>query len=312
MRDRSLLWILALAAGAVTVSVVVSTLSPRKPERPFSLSNEELASAQAQPAPMIAELKREIASAKPAESDIASRKMMEVGHALAKKKNFADARQAFQVIDANYKGTGSKHPDYGSIPDQAKYQSIVCLVAEGKTEEARKEFRAFIKERPESSLMALAFRRLVRLNGGVEDPSDIALYETSLRKQEEATRKAVAACGPKVIERYLQFHLNRPTQGLELVKMARQTEEGTSMLDMVRALTQLKIGSESLEVNAADFVRQRVPFVWLKADHYVLVEKVNRDEILTYDPLLGGTRTEKSPAPDSAEFRAPILLLSPH
>ena len=303
---------IALLAGIVAFSVLYTGGSPSR----TPLTKTEKASIQASPKQSVEELTRELKQIKstknPEQADQASRRMMTVGYALAEKKNFKVAREAFLAIDREYSGTGSRNADYGTIPDQAKYQAIVCLVADGKEEEARKEFRSFLKERPTSHLAALAFRRLVRLNGGVEDPNDIKLYESALSLQEAATKKAIASCGPKVISYYLSHYTHQNATPTEVARLARQTEEGTSMLDMMRALLTYKVSAEGRELNAPDFLRQAPPFIWLQEDHFVLVEKLNRTEITTWDPMLDGPRVTKSPTIDDAKFRAPVLLLNPN
>lgn len=281
-----------------------------------NLSVSEVKAVQAAPKRAVesitSELKQLKGAANPAEADKASRRMMTVGYALAAKMDFAVAREAFLAVDQEYSGAGSRNPDFGSIPDQAKYQAIVCLVAEGKKDEAKKEFREFLRERPTSNLATMAFRRLVRLNGGAEDPSDVSLYERAISLQEAATKKAIASCGPKVIRYYLANYADQNPPLADVARLARQTEEGTSMLDMVRALLTYKVGAEGRELNAPDFLRQNTPFIWLQGDHFVLVEKLDHLEITAWDPMLDGPKVTKSPSADDAAFRAPILILNPN
>lgn len=305
-----------IAAALVFAGVIGLAFrwSSRTPQT-TTLSKEEVRTVQENPKAAVRDAGADLETAKskrsPNEADVVARRVMSTGYAMAQKRDFKSARQAFLAVDREYSGVGSRDPDYGTIPDQAKYQSIVCLVADGKKEEAKKEFRAFLRERPTSNLAALAFRRLVRLNGGVEDPNDIALYEHALNLQAAATKRAIASCGPKVLQHYLATYQHVSPPYAEIVSVARQTEEGTSMLDMIRALVRYKVSADARELNSTDFLREPAPFIWLKDDHYVLVEKIGRTEITLWDPMQDGSHTQKPPAEDDAEFRAPILILNP-
>lgn len=286
-----------------------------RPSASASESSKERLRAKIAPREVTEKLRHELQQLKqspnPKRADEVSHQMMLAGYSLASKKDFGAAREAFQTIDREYGGTNSADPDYGTIPDQAKYQAIVCLVAEGKAAEAKKEFRQFLKDRPTSHLAVQAFRRLVRLNKGVEDPNDIALYENAIKAQEAATKRAIAECGPLVVQRFLSEFQQEDIALPDLIKLCKQGEEGTTMLNLAHAFVSHKVGALGRQVNAPDFRHTPQPFVWLMDDHYVLVERISGDEVTSWDPLLHGPRKTKAPASDDTKFQASILVLNP-
>lgn len=314
MKNSIPAWATQLAGVAVVSGIVASALLWRPTANAVDSlpSQEALEAVASNPKGALPQLRKEIESAKVEsnvkKSDVVAAKAMRSAHAMAKAKDFGTARQAFLLVDKGYSGSGALNPDYGSVPDQARYQAIVCLVAEGKKSEAQKEFREFLKSRPTSHMAVQAFRRLVRLNGGVEDPKDIELYEKALHQQEVATKSAIAACGPKVVQRYLSEFRGKYTPFADIQAACRQTEEGTTMLDMVRALTQYKVGGEGMQLNAPDFRRQPIPFIWLMDDHFVLVEKRNHTTLHAWDPMLNGPRDVKLPTETDSTFQASVII----
>ncbi|MBL8060467.1 MAG: hypothetical protein JNK63_07105 [Chthonomonas sp.] len=304
---------IVLALLAIAGLSFLVTSGPRQSASVLTQADKKLIASK--PAEMVDQLEADLDRMRnvedPKSGDLIARKAMEAGYALGKSKNYSAARKVFQAVDQKYSGKGAKHQDYGSVPDQAKYQSIVCLVAEGKEEEAKKEFRAFIKERPTSHLAVQAFRRLTRLKAGENDPNDIALYESAIAKQEEATKLAIAACGPKVIQYYLASKLGKKTSLKDIAKSVGQDESGTTMLNLMKGLVAHGVAAEGKDLNAPDFRALKPPYIWLAEGHYVLAEEVSDAAVTVWDPLLNGPRQFALPKEDDAEFRAMTLILYP-
>ncbi|MEI7986677.1 MAG: hypothetical protein WCI55_13710, partial [Armatimonadota bacterium] len=73
-----------------------------------------------------------------------TRARMTTAYESAKKRDFTTARAEFIEASYKHKGTDAMDPGFGTLSDQAAYQAIVCLDADGKKEEAIKEFRKFM------------------------------------------------------------------------------------------------------------------------------------------------------------------------
>lgn len=89
---------------------------------------------------------------KKAQDEVAAARMR-LGYVLAKSDGYAKAREVFLAAAKSYKGTGAVDPEWGRLDDQAAYQAAVCLVGEGKKDEARNEFRQILKDRPLSPVV---------------------------------------------------------------------------------------------------------------------------------------------------------------
>ena len=119
---------------------------------------------------------------------------MHLGYVVAKTEGYAKAREVFLAAAKSYKGSGAMDPEYGRPDDQAAYQAAVCLVAEGKKGQARKEFEQLIKERPKSPVIYQAFRRmqrrgLNRAEGGSLTPAQASLCFRRARRAASRARR---------------------------------------------------------------------------------------------------------------------------
>ena len=254
----------------------------------------------------------------PAIQDEVGNAEIRLGYLAAQGGDFASGRLQFQRA-AKIKGTGISDADFGSVPDQAAYQSIVCLVAEHKEIQARDQFRAFIKDRPLSPLVHAAFRRLKRLNKNHIDPGDEALLQSAINKQEAHIRFETSVCGPKTLEYLLERGLIRPKSMTatgefdykRIAKLCKSTDRGTSMQGLRDGLKSLGIPSYGAQVNRRDFAQLTVPAIYLVGDHYLALLSISRERATAYDSRVGATTEIRLPPLNDTSFVATILAFQP-
>ncbi|MBX7131505.1 MAG: tetratricopeptide repeat protein [Fimbriimonadaceae bacterium] len=253
---------------------------------------------------------RHAASTDPLVQDQVGVTRLRLGYAAARQGAWDRAREHFQTAEASYKGTDFKTPDFGGVEDQAAYQAAVCLAADGKKEEALKEFEAFLTKHRDSPLVKAAHRRLVML-----DEKNRARYDTLLQKvldeQAAKARFERATCGPKALA-YLLQNLGKGTITYEvLAKDCGTTDDGTSLAGMQAGLKRHGIAAFGYEVNRKDFANLPLPALWLQGEHYLVVERIDESAATVYDPLTAKTRSEPLPKSGDTRFLATVLSLSP-
>lgn len=226
------------------------------------------------------------------------------------RKDYAAARKQLQVASREYKGTGVMDADYGGIPDQAAYQSAVCLVAEGKKDEARREFLRFMRERSLSPLVQAASVRLDRLNGMKPDEEGHKLLQAAIAKQEKRIRFETSVCGPKAIAYFLPL-VGKPTRDYkELAKLCGTNDQGTTIEGMRKALLDCGVQVFGAEVNRTDLDKVQVPFLVLEADHYLVVTDRSANALKVYDPRDSSERRSSLPPLTDAKFSMTVLCTS--
>lgn len=226
------------------------------------------------------------------------------------KRDMQAARTTFLRAAREYRGTGAMGADWGGIPDQAAYQAAVCLIVQGKKEEARREFVCFLKDRKYSPLAHAAYRRLVRLNGGDTTPEYEALLQRAVSAQEARIRFETSVCGPKTIE-YLLPQLGRSrTDYKTLAKLCGTTDKGTTLEGMRKGLKATGVESYAYRLNRKDLASAPLPAILLESDHYVALLRVEGDRADYYDSRYKSERTSKLPPLDNPDFTANLILFS--
>lgn len=237
---------------------------------------------------------------------LVTRARMTDAYNLAKKKDYTAARTEFVEASYMHKGTDAMSPDYGTLPDQAAYQAIVCLDAEGKRDEARKEYRKFMEERKLSPLIHACFRRLERLNGKPLE-EDQALLESGIAAQEDRIKFETSVCGPKCLEKVLPILGAQAVSYKELAKLCGTTEKGTTMEGLKKGAEKLGLKPVGLELNNQDFLNMKKPFIWIQADHYLAVLEIKNNRVHIYDPRFNIDDWRDLPKEDDPSFRAQVL-----
>jgi tetratricopeptide (TPR) repeat protein len=239
--------------------------------------------------------------------DQVARARMRIGYSHAKLKDFGAARKVFVETVAQYAGTDAIDPEFGSLPDQAAYQAAVCLAAQGKNKEARREFSKIVAERTKSPVIYQAFRRMQRL--GDPNKEEEALLQASIAKQEAWMRFEASVCGPKTIA-YLLPHLDLPQKDYkEIAKLCGTTETGTSMVGIRKGLKDLGVETDGLMLNRKDFAKLALPAIWLQDDHYTALLKIEGNTATVYDTRYASKRTVKLPPLDDPGFTATVLVI---
>jgi hypothetical protein len=243
----------------------------------------------------------------PKVQNLVTRARITAAYDSAKKKDFPGARAEF--IEASYKhqGTDAMDPSFGTLSDQAAYQAIVCLDAEGKKTEAQAEYRKFIKEHKLSPLIHACARRLERLNNNVLSPNDQALLESGIAAQEEKIRFETSVCGPKCLAKILPS-LGAPARDYkELASLCGRTDKGTTMEGLKKGCETLGLHPVGLELNNRDFSSLKKPFIWIQSDHYLAVLEIKNGKAHFYDPRFNFDDWRDLPKNDDPAFRAQVL-----
>ncbi|MBS1700314.1 MAG: hypothetical protein JST12_01520 [Armatimonadetes bacterium] len=225
----------------------------------------------------------------------------------AEKGDYSSARAEFLNASLKHKGSDAMNPDFGTLPEQAAYQAIVCLEAEGKKVEAAAEYRKFMRERQLSPLIHACFRRLEHLNGDKVDSRDEAALQDAVDAQEKEIRFQTSVCGPKCLEKILPLLGKDPVGYRELAKLCRTTDQGTTLADLKSACESLGLKPVGFELNAKDFTELKNPFIWLQADHYVAVLGFKNGKAIVYNPIYKTEEERPLPKADDSNFRATVL-----
>jgi Tfp pilus assembly protein PilF len=256
-------------------------------------------------------IKENESSSSPSVQNSVTKARIQLAYKASENKDFKLARNILVTAAKSHKGSDVINPDYGSLSDQARYQAAVCLVAEGKKEQAQAEFRKIIKDHPKSPIVHAAFKRLVRLNNGTVDPRDQNLLERAIKIQEETIKFELSVCGPKSIA-YLLPLLGKPMVDYHVIaKKCGTTNDGTTIEAMRKALSDYGIESYAYRVSRQDLAKIQLPAIWLSGQHYVTLKSISGDSAVVYDSLIGGEREAALPPVDDLNFSANVIVFKP-
>ncbi|HXH60067.1 MAG TPA: cysteine peptidase family C39 domain-containing protein, partial [Fimbriimonadaceae bacterium] len=214
----------------------------------------------------------------------------------------------FVNIEKDYSGTGVSSPDFGKLDDQAAYQAIVCLQADGKKKEAIAEYLKFLKERPSSPLIQGVLNRLKRLEPKRTDEFEAA-FQRAYDEQERLRHIDMAKCGPRAALYLFQSLGDRSITEDQIFEACGTTVDGTTMKGLIDGLAKFGMTAKGYSLNWNDFKAAQKPLFWLNMNHYVLVLETTDDSILFYDPLFKTKRTVMVPEDGTAKFSANVLTL---
>ena len=288
--------LLAGCGGPPVASVSAELASASKPEKAAS-KMEALSSF----------VEKHKDSPDPKVQDLVARGGIKLGYAQAESGSFEKARETFIEAADSYKGTGQMDPAFGALDDQAAYQAVVCLAADGNDKEAIAELQAFIKERPLSPLVYAAHKRLILMDGENRERYDAILQDAKARQEKEG-RLAMARCGPLAAAELLRLS-GKPVPDIKtLEKDSGMTESGASMAGLAKALLKQGLLVEGRELNFSDFKAAKTPFIWLTGEHFVVVTSISQTAEI-FDPFLKGARKVALPK-EASSFRASTLIPS--
>lgn len=244
------------------------------------------------------------------QDDVAAARIR-LGYLAAERKDYEAARSTFLDTAREYGGKGEIGEDFGSLADQARYQAIVCLVAQGKVRDARREFRAFLKDHPLSLLCQAAHRRLARLNGGASDPGDDRLLDDAVRLQSAFVKRETALCGPKVLAMLLKEETGKPIDFHHVARQAGADEHGASMDGLRRAARSHGLELYGYLLSGRDVQRLERPAILLQGDHYVLLRSARSGNAVVADTLRRSDITIPIPTDPAVQWvvLTPELLL---
>ncbi len=237
---------------------------------------------------------------------------LKIGYIAAHEKNWVLARESFLEADEQTKGT-KRTSDFGTVNEQGAYQAIVTLEASGKVDEAKKQYRLFIEQRPMSGLCMACYRRLVRLNGGKPTEELTRLIESATKQQDANTRFESAVCGPKTLAYLCQIGAIKvgtvPCDYKSIAKFCGTTDSGTTVEGMIKGIKALGGEASAYRVNRQDLEKVQLPAIILIGDHFVTLLEVKPDSMKVYDTVVNGERAIKIPDLRNPDFYVNAILL---
>lgn len=245
--------------------------------------------------------------------DLVGAARIRVAYNLASSGKYLAARKQLLEADRDYRGTGAMSPEWGSVPDQAAYQAIACLMAERRNAEAKKELMQFLKERPLSPLVHAAHRRLSILGSGKAGKDADALLQAAIERQEARIRFETSVCGPKAIERLLKElpTTKRQLGYKELAVHCRTTDSGTTIEGIRKGLTAVGLDSFAYRLNSADLRKVVGPAILLEGDHFLVLLGIDGTSAKVYDPRYNSERAVPLPDLADPDFSVATVLLHP-
>src|SRR5690349_20888065 len=174
---------------------------------------------------------------------------MTIGYIQASQKDFTHAKETFKELEAKYTGTGAENPEFGKVTDQAAYQAIVCLQAEGKTDEAVVAYVAFLKDHWDSPLIYAVHKRLRSLGPKEKQEEYERILQESIDKQDKKIRHDLAMCGPNALAYFMRLLSEAPKTVDELAKLCKTTDDGTTMANMAGAFSILGYEAKGYNLN---------------------------------------------------------------
>lgn len=235
---------------------------------------------------------------------------LRLGYVAAKEENFEEAREVLLEAADEYGGHGYSS-EFGTLPDQAKYQAAVCLIADGKEAEAEQAFEHFIKENGKSPLAHAAFRRLVRLNNGKAKPEHEELIQAAVSEREAYIRRQQALCGPKAVLEIIKRHKMPIVELDELAKQCSMDDDkGTTITGMIAGLKANGLVGTGLKLAYRDLEGLPLPAIWLENRHYLVILEEVGQVLTVYDPADDTISNREITAEDSGELTLDVIKIT--
>lgn len=279
------------------------------PKKPATQSGILRATSKPDLQEFIAENK---SSKNPKQQDLVTIARVRLAYRDAQNGNYREARRSLLLAESEHKGTGAESAEWGSLADQAAYQAIVCLAAEGLRNQAKRQFVEFMQKRPCSPLVHAVYKRLTKMDPSGTDYYN-ALLSQAIAKQEDRIRFETSVCGPKVIEYLAKGELiaSPKLDYKEFAKRCGTTDDGTTMAGLRSGLKSVGVESYAYKLNRQDLDRTELPIILLEGDHYVAMTAIAGSEATIFDPRFQAERTIKLPASDNPDFAVNAVLFHP-
>jgi predicted double-glycine peptidase len=219
-------------------------------------------------------------------------------YAAARRQEFKLAEERF--VQANE--LASYLPDHGAAPfhfgepepslqEEAAYQEVVCVSAQGHKELAESGYEQFMRDYPQSILIHGALKRIARFHGGDVPKHSEAIWKQAMALQVQARKqqmRAQAMCAPEC----LAHLLSQRGQKADVERLARemQTDEsGTSLSALAKSAAHHGYRPHGLRLTQRGLAEQPLPAVALiHGGHFVVVEHLSPESVTVWDPGANG------------------------
>jgi predicted double-glycine peptidase len=215
-------------------------------------------------------------------------------YAAARQRHFEVAGERFILtrnIAASLPDHGARPVPFGDpepgIEEEAAFQGVVCVSAEGHKAEAEAGYRDFMRDYPQSILIHAAVKRIARFHKGDIPKEAEAVWRQAMRlqaQQERTRRREQALCGPECLAELL----HRQGKASDVHALAREMhtdETGTSLAALSETAKRHGFVAQGVELTQAGLMQQKLPAVaYLRSGHYVLVDRVEPAAVTVWDP----------------------------
>jgi len=242
--------------------------------------------------------------------DIAADAYYEMGLAYGRQKDFKSARETFQQLAKEYRGSRTVHPTGKRVWLQAHIQAALAAIALGKVNQGISELDDFIRRHPHDILALEAARyrhRLLqrKLLARAKSPT---IAKRSLRQPQKSSpppsstlsraptspaikqpAPIVAHCGPAALF-YACRLLGIETTEAELAKLSKaDTKTGTTLLALKKAAEKKGLVTRALRMsNVSRLADMSPPLIAHFVDHhFVTIVSVSHQTLEVYDPAVG-------------------------
>ncbi len=203
------------------------------------------------------------------------------------------ARLAWRKVLTDYEDRGLNMSDGSTPAEMADFQIGCSYLAEGKTQQGVAYLRDFIRRRPDCYLAHRAVTLLSRQGariGAAPPPANqrrIVYGHPAAKPETRNPKLAMAWCGPLCLTRALQRWGIR-AEASAVARQAGTQANGTTLWQLKRVAEKQGLVAEGFYFADRDVGKLQLPaIVWVKRNHYVLVEAVEKKwlGISYFDPV---------------------------
>jgi tetratricopeptide (TPR) repeat protein len=311
MKSTPFLFLGVAVGAAAVVAYIAPTVRPRTPDSP--LVTADLAASRGKLTEAIRTYDEFIVENKGSKDvliqDRVASARIRKGYALAKQRNYSEARSVLLEAEREYKGTGKMVPNEGGAKDEAAYQAAICLLASGDQKQGKKALVAFIDRYPDSPNTGGAYKRLMRLTSGKERDLISSKLDDISQARSEKYFLEIAKCGPRAVAYVARAQRAFVPNEAQLVKACKTDKTGSSMAGLVNGLKLCGLQGYGYELNRRDFEKISTPAIWLQGDHFFVIQNIRGDRVSVYNPLIEAHEVLTIPELDDRKFKASVLTL---